>query len=200
MRSAKKLALVAAFFVSGCGGGGEEGTAHVSTRLMEDPELRWIPPGDAAPAREATAVNVTVEAIEARRAGGDWESLAWEPREVDLVALRNGTATLLGDAEVPAGRYTQVRLLLADDATIVFGRDKAPLYVPSARETGVKLNGDLEVRENVHYELQLAVDLDRSLHFAKDQWVLTPAISGRLVPKTFGREAPFGAIRGGLSP
>src|SRR5688572_16860043 len=91
--------LVLTVMLAACG---EEGSVRV---LLTD-----------APLDGATAVNVTIGSVEVHASGGDWSTVSSESREVNLLELQGGVTEVLGDAEVPTGRITEVRLTLAEDA------------------------------------------------------------------------------------
>lgn len=71
---------------------------------------------------------------------GGFTVLSEEARDVDLLALR-GTADEIAHGAVPAGRLTQIRLVLDADqqATLIVDGEELPVQVPSASESGLKL-------------------------------------------------------------
>jgi hypothetical protein len=83
------------------------------------------------------------------------------PKRVDLLALNNGALEELGQVPLPAGTYTQLRLLLAPsgaqapfaNAVVISGGAGMPaserlLTTPSAQQSGLKLNVNLQVQAN----------------------------------------------------
>lgn len=83
-------------------------------------------------------------------------------KSFDLLTLRNGRTDLLGDADIPAGTYTQMRLIVAGgQVTLTDGRT-FPLKVPSGEESGIKLNFTFEVKEGQKTDLLLDVDLSKA--------------------------------------
>src|SRR5690606_37415197 len=107
----------AAAVLAACGGGGETADSRATGTLnvsMTD-----------APACGYDTVWVTVtkgrvrqsETAAAKDAG--WSEVLVDPvaggRRIDLLDLQNGVLTDLGQAKLPAGHYTQVRLVLADN-------------------------------------------------------------------------------------
>src|SRR5882672_10353648 len=68
-----------------------------------------------------------------------WVVINPESTTFDLLTLRNGVFATLGAALVPAGRYTQIRLLLGPGSDVVVGGVSYPLTVPSGLQTGLKL-------------------------------------------------------------
>src|SRR6185295_11272250 len=75
-----------------------------------------------APACGYDAVNVTIERVRVHQSSsaGDhdtgWSDLVVSPRRrVNLLALTNGVLEELGEMPLPSGRYTQMRLVLAEN-------------------------------------------------------------------------------------
>lgn len=113
-----------------------------------------------APACGYEHVHVTVAGVRVHQSAtaadddGGWAELPLAtPLRVDLLTLTNGVLAELGQAELPAGRYTQLRLLLApNDAAAPLANAVTPeggaevaLDTPSATQSGLKLNVDIEV-------------------------------------------------------
>ncbi|MEJ2507668.1 MAG: DUF4382 domain-containing protein, partial [Ignavibacteriaceae bacterium] len=60
-------------------------------------------------------------------------------RYFDLLQLRNGANVLLGDAELQAGSYTQIRLIVTSENYVIVQGIKTLLTIPSGIQTGIKL-------------------------------------------------------------
>ena len=115
---------------------------------------------------------------------------------VDLLELQDAATAILADAEIEAGSYAQLRLIvesasvtLADDWTFTDGSTEKELTVPSGAQTGIKLilsgedeEGPLEIPPG---ELVLVVDFDVSQSFVIQGNPETPAgIHGMLFKPT----------------
>jgi hypothetical protein len=153
--------------VAACGGGGgiggtgrpDMGTMRVS---MTD-----------APSCGYEQVNVTVEKVRVHRSAtaaetdGGWSEVVINPaRRVDLLTLTNGVLVELGQTELPAGRYSQLRLVLAENSpaaplansVLPEGGVETPLDTPSGQQSGLKLNVGLDVPAN--RVLDVVIDFD----------------------------------------
>ena len=147
--------------IGGTGGtiGGQEGTMRLS---ITD-----------APACGYDHVYVTVSKVRVHGSDGaddddsGWSELVLAPaRRLDLLALSNGVLAELGELPLPAGTYTQLRLVLAGNgggapyanALVLSGTTtEIALDTPSAQQSGLKLKG-----------LKLAVPADKVLDVVLD--------------------------------
>jgi hypothetical protein len=142
-----------ALALAGCGGGGggisgtgaAEGTV---TFAITD-----------APACGFDAVNITIEKLRVHTsstaADGDagWIDVPVVPTRLDLLTLSNGVVETLGQAALPAGRYNQLRLVLAENgrqapwanSVVPSGGRETALTTPSAQQSGLKLNVGIDV-------------------------------------------------------
>src|SRR5688500_17699165 len=138
----------AALLAAGCGGGGIGGTGQQSGTMNASVT-------DAPSCYEA--VNVTVHKVRVHQSAGAGEGDAgWSeivlnpPKQVDLVPLTNGVLEALGQTTLPAGKYTQLRLVLVENdnanplanSVTPIGGSATPLATPSALQSGLKLNVD----------------------------------------------------------
>lgn len=122
------------------------------------------------------------------------------PKSIDILQFSNGNSTNLVDgAQVPAGRYLWMRLLLRAEQNLQSGsyirlRDgrQFPLYIPSGSETGLKLVRNFNVAQGSITRLLIDFDLRKSVVAPPGQqpnWFLKPAL--RLID-----ELQVGTIKG----
>jgi hypothetical protein len=149
------------------GGGGIGGTGGTMRISMTD-----------APACGYDEVNVTIERIRVHQSGtavdGDsgWHDIVVSPaRRIDLLTLTNGALEELGETALPAGRYTQMRLVLADNGSLTpppnsvvpTGGAEVALTTPSAQQSGLKLNTAIDVPEGKVADVVLDFDACKSV-------------------------------------
>lgn len=119
-----------------------------------------------------------------------------KPGKYNLLDLRNGKDTLLGGVSLPAGKVSQIRLILGDDNQVVLeDGSTVDLKTPSAQESGLKLDVDADLKAGIPYELVMDFDASRSIVKAGNsgQYILKPVI------RTFAKAAG-GAIQGVVLP
>jgi len=170
MNIRSKLATAfAAALLAACGGGdgggiGGTGTLHVS---MTD-----------APSCGYDQVNVTIDRVRVHQsssaadADGGWSEVVLSPaRRVDLLTLQNGVLEDLGQTQLPAGKYTQLRLVLAPNdaanplanSVVPTGGAETALTTPSAQQSGLKMNVDIDVAADKIADVVLDFDACKSV-------------------------------------
>ena len=117
-----------------------------------------------------------------------------EQQEYDLLQLQNGVTALLGDSLVPAGQYSQLRLVvdsarltLAAGVTFDDGSSTKSLKVPSGSESGIKVSfpGQLDLTDSS----EVVVDFDVAKNFVfqgppsgPKSVLFTPHLKGSVLP------------------
>lgn len=106
--------------------------------------------------------NVTISHVELIGDDGRYVILE-EDREFNLLELRDGVSALLGEVDLPAGTYSQARVLV-DTASVEMKDGRTfGLKVPSGSETGIKvLLQGLEIEEGMEATLTLDFDVNQS--------------------------------------
>lgn len=176
--------LAVAALAAACGGGGSSASGEGSLRLaLTD-----------APACGYDQVNVTVVRVDVHRSSeagendSGWQSLALDPpRRVDLLTLTNGVLEELGTTALPAGTYTQLRLVLAANtpanplanSLVPTGGTDVPLQTPSAQQTGLKIPVNITVEAG--QTADFVIDFDACMSVVRagksGRYILEPVLS-----------------------
>ena len=107
------------------------------------------------------SVNISFSQVSAH-IDSQWVTVTGDPVTVDLMTLTNGNTMLLGSADIPAGHYTQIRVII-DSAQIGVTGQIFDLDVPSGSKTGLKLGPEFTVEEGSVYEMIIDFDASRSI-------------------------------------
>ena len=155
--------LFASILIGGCGGDdGDSGTLTISV-------------ADAKPSLPVavTSVYVTFDEVSVHKAGGGWESLLFAASEIDLYRFSGGDSThLVPPVELDAGKYTQIRLVLAETGEepgnyknyiVTTEEEEIPLTVPS---------GFLRTDKNFDFEVEGGGAVDLTVHFDLSQSIV----------------------------
>ena len=166
-------AVSAAAILAACGGGSGGGNAAATGTLK-------VALTDA-PACGYDNVWVTVTKVRVHRsetandADADWSEVLVDPagsgRRIDLLELQNGVLAELGQTSLPAGHYSQVRLVLADNKDVANAnelvlsstKERVLLDTPSAQQSGLKLKHGFDVEANTEADVVLDFDACRSI-------------------------------------
>ncbi|RJG15370.1 DUF4382 domain-containing protein [Massilia cavernae] len=176
--------------LAACGGGGGSGSTPV-------PGTLGVSITDA-PACGFDAVNVTVTKVRVHQSSsaGEGES-GWSditlsaPRKINLLNLTNGVIEALGTTALPAGRYTQMRLVLDANTGNGLANSVVPtgttaeksLDTPSAVQSGIKLVGQFDVASGQRTDVVLDFDACKSvLTKGNGKYALKPVV--KIVPTT----------------
>lgn len=128
----------------------------------------------------APADSTESDSTEAEDEGGGIKVLTEENFVVDLMDLQGGLDTLLTKTDLPPGTYSQLRLITADRATVVFsdGTEREAM-VASGQETGFKVNFPpftIDAPDDV-VQITIQWNVEQSLKGSRQgQLVITPVI------------------------
>jgi hypothetical protein len=195
------LAAIGAAIVAACGGGGDYGgggnppMGNVRFALTD------------APACGFDAIHVTVSRVRVHASdaapenASGWYDLPVSPaRRINLLDLTNGVLEELGQMPVPAGQYTQVRLVLQPNAggalansVVPTGGTEQALITPSGVQTGLKLVHPFTVPAGGLADLVLDFDACKSVvRLGNGGFLLKPviAVSPRVVAEIVGNVDP----------
>ncbi len=174
----------------------EDGTGTLQVNLVDAPAGI-----EAVEAFEVVFEEVLVhQASGAEIEEGGWFSilpntLPEADRTFDLLELVNGVFATLGEVELEAGTYTQIRIML-ERATLTVDGMEQDLFIPSGDQTGIKLTGTINIDPNVITEITVDFDVAQSLHESppgSGSYILRPTI--RLVQTVLS-----GTISGTVTP
>ena len=168
------LPTLVAAALTACGGGGGDPGVPINTMGTLRVSLT------DAPACGFDHVYVTVEKVRVHsNASAESNDAGWTditlatPQRIDLLALSNGAMTTLGQAQLPAGTYQQLRLVLSANTTanplansvVVTGGSEQAVDTPSAMQSGLKLNAGMTVESSKVADF--AIDFDACKSFVR---------------------------------
>jgi hypothetical protein len=167
------LAVTSLLALAGCGGGdgGISGSGVTATGTMQ------LSITDA-PSCGYDHVYLTVDRVRVHKSASavdgetGWSEVVLSPaRRIDLLTLTNGVLDALGQTALPAGKYTQMRLVLAPNAgsspfanaVTPTGGAEVALTTPSAQQSGIKLNVDMDVTADKVADFVIDFDACKSI-------------------------------------
>jgi hypothetical protein len=185
-----KMAIVAglATVVVACGGGGGSGgSGTLRVALTDNPACGY------------DEVVVTVREVRVHTGDAPDNDPAWQtipvdpPLTIDLLDYTNGALLDLGQAQVPAGTYTKLRLVLSPNTGALADRNwivlssapgaKVPLKTPSGQQSGLKVNTSLGVQAGGLTDVVIDFDACKSVVVAGNSglYLLKPVL--RTLPR-----------------
>ena len=166
-------ALLLSALLAGCGGGGsgggavDGGTGTLGVSMTDTPSCGF------------DAVNVTVHKVRVHQSSSasdtdaGWTDITLNPAgKIDLLSLTNGVLFNLGETTLPAGHYTQLRLVLDPNTGAGLVNSVVPtgnggievaLVTPSAVQSGIKLVNEFDVAAGQRVDLLLDFDACKSI-------------------------------------
>jgi hypothetical protein len=159
--------------VAGCGGGSSSGSPQGTSQQG----TLSVALTDAS-ASGFDAVNVTVRKVRVHQSDtatendAGWSDITVTPaRKINLLKLTNGVLEDLGQTSLPAGHYTQLRLvlsantgtMLANSVVLTGETTERELVTPSAVQSGIKLVNEFDVAPGQRVDLVLDFDALRSV-------------------------------------
>ena len=108
-------------------------------------------------------VNVDVKRVEIHSDLVGWVTVDSANAGVyNLLDFTNGADTLLGDAELPAGTISQMRLVLGDNNTLVDTSGNVyDLTTPSGQQSGIKFNIQQNLTAGLTYDVWIDFNADK---------------------------------------
>lgn len=217
-KSNVKRAMLAASLsciLAACGGGGDGGTpgaSAVAGATAPGPATTTTSAGSSAstpvvgtgalrlaltdaPACGFDKVYITVERVRVHQSASasdseaGWSDIVLDPaKRIDLLSLTQGILTELGQTALPAGKYTQLRLVLAANGNVApfansalptGSKDEVALTTPSATDSGLKINIDITVATGKTADFVLDFNACQSIVSAgqSGKYLLKPVLS-----------------------
>lgn len=106
-----------------------------------------------------------------------WYSILDDSMTVNLLDYQNGNTLELGETELEAGQYNQIRLILGDNNNVVIDGETYNLSTPSAQQSGFKLLVNATVEEDQVYELVIDFDASQSIvETGNGNYILKPVL------------------------
>jgi len=187
------LSLTMITLISGCGGSSSSTPSTPPSANVETGILSLSITDKPLLDENVTAVNIAVIGIEYHH-NDEWTEVKdvdgndFVPQTFNLLDLQNGKSLPLGDFELPAGHYTQIRFILAipeknaevksnPNCNITFKDGSSePLFVPSGGQSGYKGIGEFEIIADANVSITADWDASRSVVVAGDKYILKPVI------------------------
>jgi hypothetical protein len=142
-------------------------------------------------------VNVDIQDVQVNadeNANSGWKSLNVKKGVYNLLQFTNGLDTLLGSLELPAGKISQIRLVLGNNNTLKIDDQIYSLTTPSAQQSGLKILINTEMKAGITYKITLDFDAARSIvKTGSSKYILKPVIHSVVT-------TDVGAIKGVISP
>jgi len=147
------------------------------------------------------AVYIDIQEVKVHRSSdaeegdGEWIVINDEPVRVDLLDVVYGKLDVLGETELAAGNYQQLRLVLGNNNEIIVGGETIQLDTPSAQQSGLKLNLNVSIEGGEIFNLLLDFDASRS--------IVKAGASGKFILKPVLRAVELeeaGTITGEITP
>ena len=165
-RYAYTTALALAALAAACGGSSSNsGTLRLALT-------------DAPACVDYKAVNVTVQKVRVHQSSSAGDSDAgWSEvvlssaKRVNLMVLTNGVLEELGETALPAGRYTQMRLVLSANSpnnpfansVVLANNAEIALDTPSGTQSGLKMNVGVDVPDGGFADIVLDFEACKSV-------------------------------------
>ena len=121
-------------------------------------------------------VNVTFSEVQIHQASGGndsgWQTISMENSTIDLAALTN-ISQLLGSSSVPAGNYTQIRIVVISVTGMMNNGTNVTFNVPSGE---LKTTHPFEIVAGNTRSFTIDVDLQQSIVQNPNGWTFKPVL------------------------
>lgn len=110
----------------------------------------------------------------------EWLSVPITPVKINLLDVSNAD-TLLSSADLPAGYYSEIRLILGDDNDVVDQNgDAHPLMTPSGQQSGYKIKFYSRLHSGEEFDLAINFDAQESINITgNNRYMLHPVLNAK---------------------
>ncbi|MCB0699362.1 MAG: DUF4382 domain-containing protein [Chitinophagales bacterium] len=124
------------------------------------------------------AVYIDIQQVEVTMEGSAAVTLTpVRPGVYNLLDFRNGLDTLLLRADLPAGKISQMRLILGKNNSVVVNGQTHAMTTPSGQQSGLKLNLKEEFKAGGSYDVWIDFDAGSSIVVTGNgKYMLKPVI------------------------
>jgi hypothetical protein len=159
-------------FLTGCSGSSSSSpssSAAMNVHLVDGPISGY------------QQINVNIQSVEIGNGNG-WTTLATPNKTYNLLALTGGVSEMLASgATLPAGHYSQMRLILGSGNSVMLSDGTTqPLTVPSGLQTGLKLGVSFDVAAGTTADVWIDFDAAHSIQVvqagASGMYLLRPTV------------------------
>lgn len=159
---AMALALFSLGFLSGCGNDSGTETGTLRIRLTDTPY-----PLELIEKAEVTINKVEVHVSDSPMVTSGFLTVAeGTVQTFNLLDLQGGVTATLVDADLPAGTYNQIRLLVTSASVELTDGNTFPLTIPSGIQSGIKVFPDPPITVSGGLTTDLILDFDVSQSFS----------------------------------
>jgi len=117
-------------------------------------------------------ITTTIEICDSESASGaGWFTIVEGPVTYDLIEIKD-IKEFLGQKELTAGKYTQIRLTVESAKLMISGEEK-PLEIPSG---SIKLVKNFNIADGGITVLTIDFDAEKSVHQAGSKYIMKPTI------------------------
>jgi len=109
----------------------------------------------------------------------NWQKISIRTGVYDLLSLRNGADTLLGTAQLPAGRIRKIRVTLGNNNSVVIDSVSFPLTLGSNSQQSIEIkvsSDDLQINSNRQGRIDIDFDAGRSIIYRDNRYFLYPKL------------------------
>jgi len=185
-------AAAAALALGACSAGEGEFTVKLGASDGGAAKLATAASGDTVDPAQFEEINVVIKEISVRKSGGADEvegdkeadksgfiNVFTGEKAVNLVALFSGETVDIETADLEAGDYDQVRIVVAEDNTVKLTGDTTAydLKIPSGTSSGIKIKKSFTLEEGGAADMTLEFDAAASISEGGSQdYRLSPVI------------------------